>query len=357
VNGIPLRLLADLANYFVHSLSGITARDMVETALPSRLVLSMVVIVLCASSSAEARRWRRYYSQPYIDQSVVNDRNRNADRESSIPSARPFRSQGPAFGATVEQLIRGCNQEAIELKNWPFDSLAQIVGPDENQRNALQQMQDTAVKTADILASTCPKEIPAPLTARFDALKHGLEAFIAALDGVRPVIETFYTSLNDEQKARLVAMYMSNNNSREKSDQSRRSSRNGQTYRDASSTQQESICGKWAGALRDWPTRQIESNMTLSDTQHAALYDLTASTYRAAGTLIASCPTETSFTPLGQIEAKRKRVDALGQATSMIRPFLDRFTDTLNDEQKIRLTKIVNPTQITVPRRRNNDDD
>jgi hypothetical protein len=315
----------------------------------------MVVIVLCTSSSAEARRWRRYYSQQYIDQSVVNDR--SSGRESNVSSARPFRSQGTGFGRTVEQLIRGCNQEAIELKNWPFDSLAQIVGPDENQRNALQQMQNTAVKTADILASTCPKEIPDPPTARFDALKHGVEVFIAALDGVRPAVETFYTSLNDEQKARLVAIYMSNNNSREKSDQSRRSSRNGQTYRDASSTQQESICEKWAGALRGWPTRQIESNITLSDTQHAALYDLTASIYRAAGTLIASCPTETSFTPLGQIEAKRKRVDALGQATSMIRPVLGRFTDTLNDEQKIRLTKIVNSTQITAPRRRNNNDD
>ena len=63
------------------------------------------------------------------------------------------------------------------------------------------------------------------------------------------------------------------------------------------------------------------------------------------------------------IEAKRKRVDALAQAISMIRPVLDRFADTLNDEQKIRLVKILSSTQMTVPaaptapRRRSDDDD
>ena len=32
---------------------------------------------------------------------------------------------------------------------------------------------------------------------------------MTALDAVRPAIETFYTALNDEQKARLVARLMS----------------------------------------------------------------------------------------------------------------------------------------------------
>src|SRR5205807_1729030 len=124
------------------------------------------------------------------------------------------------------------------------------------------------------------KEIPASLTARFDALKNGVEAFMTALDGVRPAIETFYVSLNDEQKARLVAIYMSSASASEKPDQSRRSNRNGQSYRAASSPQQESICDRWASALREWPIRQIESSVAESDIQRAALYDLTASIYR-----------------------------------------------------------------------------
>jgi hypothetical protein len=327
---------------------------MSQTALRCGLVLSMLVVTLCASSDAEARRRGYYYR--YLDQNAVGDRNQAGGSTASGAGSLP--SRGAGFVPTVDQLIRGCSQEAVELKNWPFDYLAQIVGPDEGQRNALQRMQDTAANASDILSSTCPREIPAALTARFDALKQGLGAFMTALDAVRPAIETFYTALNDEQKARLVAVYISNNGVRESSDQPRRASRN--SYRQVSSTQHEVICEKWAGALRDWPTRQIEANMTLSDIQHAALYDLTAMTYRAAGALTASCPTETSFTPLGQIEAKRKRVDALAQAISMIRPVLDRFADTLNDEQKTRLVKILSSTQMTVPaaaRRRSEDDD
>jgi hypothetical protein len=253
---------------------------MSQTALRCGLVLSMLAVTLCASSDAEARR-RGYYYYRYFDQNAVGDRNQAGGSTASGPGSLP--SRGTGFVPTVDQLIRGCSQEAVELKNWPFDYLAQIVGADEGQRNALQRMQYTAANASDILVSSCPKEIPAALTARFDALKQGLGAFITALDAVRPAIETFYTALNDEQKARLVAVYISNNGARESSDQPRRASRN--SYREVSSTQHEIICEKWAGALRDWPTRQIEANMTLSDIQHAALYDLTAMTYRAAGAL------------------------------------------------------------------------
>jgi hypothetical protein len=43
----------------------------------------------------------------------------------------------------------------------------------------------------------------------------------------------------------------------------------------------------------------------------------------------------------------------------MIRPVLDRFADTLNDEQKTRLVKISSSTQMTAPTapRRHSDDD
>jgi hypothetical protein len=92
--------------------------------------------------------------------------------------------------------------------------------------------------------------------------------------------------------------------------------------------------------------------MPLSDDQGAALYLLTGSIYRDAGTLVASCPTESSFAPLGQLDAKRKRIDALRQAINVIRPGLKEFADTLNDEQKTRLAAAVNGAQIKPQQRR-----
>jgi hypothetical protein len=70
------------------------------------------------------------------------------------------------------------------------------------------------------------------------------------------------------------------------------------------------------------------------------LYDVTAAIHRAAGDLTRSCPTETSYTPLGQLDINRKRVDALRQTINVIEPVLDRFLDTLSDEQKMRLSDV-----------------
>jgi hypothetical protein len=223
--------------------------------------------------------------------------------------------------------------------------------------DALEQMQSGAVEAADTLASACPKNVPAALPARLDSVAQVTEAFMAALDGVRPATEAFYSSLNDEQKARLVALYMSNNDAQRPPAPSQRSSRNDRRFPDVSTTQQKSICEQWAGALRDWPIRQIETSIPLSDIQHAALYDLTASVHRGAAALTTSCPTEMSFTPLGQIDAKRRRIDALRQAVNIIRPVLERFASSLNDDQKMRLNETVNSTRPAPPRRRQNDDD
>ena len=333
---------------------------MFKTAACCGLVLSIVVMVLCASSDAEARRWRYHYYGRSFDQDAAA--NRSQERGSNASGAGSFRAQGTGFGPMMDQLIRGCSQEAVELKNWPFDYLAQIVGTDESQLNALQQMQTTVVDASGILASRCAKDVPAAMSARFDALKQGLEAFMSALDAVRPAVGTFYTTLNDEQKARLVALYLSNNSNGEKSPEFQFRRANNSAYPAALSPQQGTTCQNWAGALRSWPTHQIESTIAASDVQRAALYDLTASIFRAAGALVASCPTETSFTPLGQIEAKRKRVDALAQAIGTIRPVFDRFADMLNDDQKARLARTVSSTQPSTPsppplRRRNDNDD
>jgi hypothetical protein len=230
-----------------------------------------------------------------------------------------------------------------------------MVQADEDQKTALQRMQNAVVNASGSLDSNCTKNIPAVLSDKLNALRQGLEAFTAVLDAVRPAVEKFYATLNDEQKASLVATYLATGYAKDNSDQTRRLSRN--TYRVSSTMQSEGTCQAWAGALREWPIRQIESTLMLSDIQHAALYDLTASIYRATVALVTSCPTEVSFTPLGQIEAKRKRVNALAQAISAIHPALDRFADTLDDKQKTDLTKIVNSTQVTLPRRRSGDGD
>jgi LTXXQ motif family protein len=298
-------------------------------------VIALLLAVFSVPSSVEARRWR-YYGD-FERYSRTNDTQE--------------RAPGTGFAAALEQWIRGCKQEALEWKSWPLELVAQIARVDDAQRNALVRTQAAAENVAETLASSCPSDSPASLADKFDLLDHVLEGLVAGLDRLRPSIEAFYSALNDEQKARLVALYMSQASS-QRPEQNRRPP---QKY--PPTVQQDATCQQWAGSLRAWPMRQIESGMPLSDDQKAALYTLSGSVYRAAAVLTASCPTENSFTPLGQLDAKRARVDTLRQAVNVVRPDVARFTNALSGEQKARLVAILGDGQIRLERRRSRGDD
>ena len=298
-------------------------------------LIALFLVVLAAPSSVEARRWR-YYG--------------DSERYSGSNDTQE-RASGPGFAATLEQWIRGCKLEAAEWKNWPLESVAQIARVEDTQRNALAQTQAAADNVAETLASSCPSDSPASLSDKFDLIDQVLEVLVAGLDRLRPSIEAFYGALDDEQKARLVALYMSQA-SVQKSEQNRRPA---QKY--PLTVRQDATCQQWAGSLRTWPMRQIESGMSLSDEQKAALYTLSGSIYRAAAVLTASCPTESSFTPLGQLDAKRARIETLRQAISVVRPDAARLTNALSGEQKARLVAILNGGQSRPERRRGRDDD
>jgi hypothetical protein len=215
----------------------------------------------------------------------------------------------------------------------------------------LTQTQAAAENVAETLASSCPSDSPASLADKLDLLDHVLEGLVAGLDKLRPSIEAFYGALNDEQKARLVALYMSQG-SVQKPEPERRSAQ-----KSPPTMQQDATCQQWAGSLRAWPMRQIEAGISLSDEQKAALYTLSGSMHRAAAVLTASCPTETSFTPLGQLDAKRARVETLRQAINVVRPDAARLSNALSGEQKARLAAILNGGQTRPERRRGRDDD
>jgi len=239
----------------------------------------------------------------------------------------------------VQQLIRVCGQQGVELKSWPFDSIARIVRPDETQRSALEQLRTTANQTADTLASDCPQDTPTAPSDQLEAAERGLETAIAALKAVQPAITTFYTSLDDEQKARLVARHLAASASQESVRRSR-SRAYGSSDRDLSPPQWDSICEQWAAALRDWPISRIERTIRLTETQRVALYDVVASSLKAAGTLMTSCPTEIALTPAARMETLRKRLEAVRRATEAIHPALAQFYETLDNNQKTRFAEM-----------------
>jgi hypothetical protein len=162
-------------------------------------------MMLACTSAAKARSWR-YYG---YNSSRGNDERRGD--ESRAEDKSDLRNRVGDFGSAIERMIRACDQQVEELKKMPLDSVSQIVKLAEDQRQALDQIQSVALDSAETLATTCPKKLPEGLTERLAILSHTLEAMAASLRVLRPTFTTFYRLLNDEQKARLVTMDISNN--------------------------------------------------------------------------------------------------------------------------------------------------
>jgi hypothetical protein len=306
--------------------------------------------------------WRRARQDPrrYRDRDEELSRSPAAER-GDVPRGR----SGP-FGAAVDKLVRGCAVQGAEFENWPFDSIARTIGPDETQNKALDGLREAAKQAAQRLAAECPQDVPAAPAARLEAAEQGIDVALKAFDVVEPKLAAFYAALNDEQKARLVrdmaapaaaaaANAAQTTGAREARDERRERRdyysrrhrwRDYAAARDAAARQREGAprqapgfggtCEQLAAVLRNWPVREIERDVRLAGAQRVALYELVTTSLKAAETLSSACPAEAALTPVGRMEAMRKRLAAVRAATAAIRPALARFYEALDQEQKVR---------------------
>jgi len=264
----------------------------------------------------------------------------------------------------VEKLVRGCAQQGAEFENWPFDAIAQTVGADEKERTALEGLRESAKKAAQRLAADCPQDVPAAPAARLEAVEQGIDAALAAFDAIEPALATFYGTLDDEQKTRLyrdmaapAASNAPQGAERREAQEERRERRAYSSRRDrarayaaareaaareptprqaAAPGWSGAMCEELAGVLRGWPVREIERDVRLSSPQRVAFYELVTASLKAADTLGGACPAETALTPVGRMDAMRKRLAAVRAATAAIRPALMRFYEALDQGQKVR---------------------
>jgi LTXXQ motif family protein len=288
------------------------------------------------------------------------DGTRRREAERGDAALRPGR--GGPFAAVVEKLVRGCGAQGAEFENWPFDAIAQIVGADEKERNALAALRESAKAAAQRLASDCPQDVPAAPSARLEAVEQGIDATLAAFDQVQPALATFYGALDDEQKARLYrdmaapAATARETTPRRQAQDDRRESREygsrrhrWRAYaaareaparetapRQAAAPPWSATCEEFAAVLRNWPVREIERDVRLSSTQRVAFYELVTSSLKAADKLASACPAETALTPVGRMDAMRQRLAAVRAATAAIRPALAHFYEALDQGQKVR---------------------
>ncbi|HEY6858620.1 MAG TPA: Spy/CpxP family protein refolding chaperone [Pseudolabrys sp.] len=100
------------------------------------------------------------------------------------------------------------------------------------------------------------------------------------------------------------------------------------------------VCGAQAPALTNWPIEQIGHVVQPNEAQQSALNDLKDATGKAVTALQSACPEDLPSTPTGRLEAMQKRTATMLLALSIVQPSMQRFYESLTDEQKARFNAV-----------------
>ena len=94
------------------------------------------------------------------------------------------------------------------------------------------------------------------------------------------------------------------------------------------------LCAEPNSGITAWPIQQIADTVQPSDEQRALLDDLKTAAAKAADVFRNSCPTAVPMTPISRMQLMIGRLQATLDAIAIVRPALERFYDSLTDEQR-----------------------
>jgi hypothetical protein len=113
------------------------------------------------------------------------------------------------FAAAIDAMVQECREQAVDLKGMPLDFVGQAVQLHDEQGSQLEQVRSAGRAVAEALDANCPKDVGAQLSKKIAVLDDALQVMADSLNSLHPALASFYNSLGDEQKAKLVAVTLS----------------------------------------------------------------------------------------------------------------------------------------------------
>ncbi|MBR0757351.1 Spy/CpxP family protein refolding chaperone [Bradyrhizobium jicamae] len=253
-------------------------------------------------------------------------------RYSAYASLTPYDDRGAAGYRTRQRSAAGaqavrqlCGEPDKGVTAWPLADITRAVRPTAEQRALLDELKTAATKAADAFKDSCTDNYALTPPGRLRAMMSRMSATLEAVRIVRPALESFYNSLNDEQQARFNAL---GPHVGERAPQ----------QQDAGA--QPASCGDPKSDLAQLPIKRIEASLQPAGKQKEALDRLSEGTAKAIEELQAACPNAVPLTPVGRLEAMQQRLEAMLKAAKLIEPALDEFYATLGSEQKARFNTL-----------------
>ena len=274
-----------------------------------------------------------YFHVPFVGhhhrhrlQMRANEARTRPNNVSRGSAAKTEQADREARVETNSQALGSCTGLMLGAANLPIEQIRQTVSPTADQDAALDNLRAASSQTSDIIKSACPSSVPLTPIGRLDAAEQRVDANIKALEVTRGALARFYDSLSDEQKRRFNAMDSS-------------------TERARSAGDMAAICSQQVGSFIDLPVQRIEQVVQPSAQQQSSLDDLKNATQNAADQLRSSCPSAVPLSPVARVDTVAIRLRAMADAIKSIRPALENFYASLNDEQKARFNMLGPPPQ------------
>ena len=114
---------------------------------------------------------------------------------------KPTAANAEAREAT--QAADSCKQPKPGLANLPIEKIEDVINPTDAQQAELNRLEEATSKAVEIMQAACPDETPLTPPGRLDAMEKRLQSLIDAAKTVKPALQSFYSSLSGEQKARF----------------------------------------------------------------------------------------------------------------------------------------------------------
>jgi hypothetical protein len=127
----------------------------------------------------------------------------NDEQRQRFAELGPSTSRSRRRSTSANDLTALCSRRSDSFTQLPAERIEQVIKPTQQQQDALDNLKVASSQAANQLQASCPTEMAKGLIDRFDAISKRLDAMSAAIKTVRPALDSFYSSLTDEQKARF----------------------------------------------------------------------------------------------------------------------------------------------------------
>ena len=237
-------------------------------------------------------------------------------------------ASAPSAPGRINQATRDfCADQATGVTAWPLGKIADAVQPTSEQRALLENLRKASQDAAAQFRELCPESVPMTPPGRLQAMTQRLQATSDAVSTVKPALEAFYNSLNDEQKARFneIGPHLARQRPQRTAEQNQNAQAN---------------CSSEKAGLSGIAIDRIEELVQPTEAQDASLNRLDEAMQKAVDILREACPNTVPMTPVGRLEAMKQRLDAMIQAANAVRPALEDFYAALSDEQKAKFNRL-----------------